>query len=90
MFSGRVDYMIVSGKQGICDEFFGQLKQSCPVKNLREVKTHTGSAFKRNWDKIILEMNQAVFAENIVEQYKISTTSNILVKPRCRSQAQKR
>ena len=38
---------------------------------------YTGCAFERDWDKGILEMNQTVFAENIVRQYNISATSNI-------------
>ena len=58
-------------------EFFSQLKQRFPVKNLGELKMYTGCAFERDWGKGILEMNQTAFAKIIVQQYNISATSNI-------------
>ena len=73
----HVDDTIVSGERDLCDEFFGQLKQRFPVKNLGELKMYTGCAFERDWDKRTLEMNQTAFAKNMVEQYNISATSNI-------------
>ena len=68
--------IIVSGEQDTCDEFFGQLKQRFPVKTLGELKMYTGCAFERDWDNVIHEMNQTAYAKNMVEQYKISATSN--------------
>ena len=77
MVGVHVDDIIVSGEQVLCDEFFSQLKQRFPVKNLGKLKMYTGCAFERDWDKGILEMNQTAFANNMVQQYNISTTSNI-------------
>ena len=65
----------------MCGEFFGQLKQRFPVKNLVELKMYTGCVFKRGWDKGILEMNQTAFAKSMVEQFNISATSNISGSP---------
>ena len=76
-----VDDIIMAGEQDLCVEFFGQLKQRFPVKNLGKLKMYTGCAFERDWDKRILEMNQTAFATNMVEQYSISATSNIPVSP---------
>ena len=47
----HVDDIIVSGERDLCDDFFGQLKQRFPVKNLGELTMYTGCAFKRDWDK---------------------------------------
>ena len=77
MVGVRVDDIIVFGDQDLCDEFFSQLKQRFPVKNLGEFKMDTGCAFERNWDRGILEMNQTAFAKHMVQQYSISATSNI-------------
>ena len=78
MVGVHVDDIIVFGEQDLCDEFFGQLKQRFPVKNLEELKMYTGCASERDWDKGILEMNQTAFAKIMVEQYNIiSATSNI-------------
>ena len=77
MVGVHVDDIIVSGEQGLCQEFLSQLKQRFPVKNLGELKMYTGCAFERDWDKGILEMNQTAFAKNMVQQYNISATSNI-------------
>ena len=77
MVGVNVDDIIVSGEQDLCDEFFSQLKQRFPVKNLGELKMYTGCAFERDWDKGILEMNQTAFAKSMVQQYNISATSNI-------------
>ena len=47
----HVHDIIVSGERDICDEFFGQLKQLFPVKNLGGLKMYTGCAFERgDWD----------------------------------------
>ena len=81
MVGVHVDDIIVFGEQDLCDEFFSQLKQRVPVKNLGELKMYTGCAFERDWDKGILEMNQTAFAKNMVQQYNISATSNILGSP---------
>ena len=67
MVGVHVDNFIVSGEQKIFDEFFGQLKQRSSVKNLGELKMYIGCAFERDWDKGINEMNQTVFAKNVVE-----------------------
>ena len=48
----------------MCDEFFDQLKRRFTVKNLWELKMHTGCALERDWDNGILEMNQTVFAKS--------------------------
>ena len=77
MVGVHVDDIIVSEEQVLCDEFFSQLKQRSPVKNLGELRMYTGCAFERDWDKGILEMNQMAFAKNMVQQYNISATSNI-------------
>ena len=77
MVGVHVEDIIVSGEQGLCDEFFSQLKQRFPVKNIGELKMYTGCAFERDWDKGILEMKQTAFAKNMVQQYNISATSNI-------------
>ena len=77
MVGVHVNDIIVSGEQLLCDEFFSQLKQRFPVKNLGELKMYTGCAFERDWDKGILEMNQTAFAKNMVQQYNVSATSNI-------------
>ncbi|CAN0337982.1 unnamed protein product, partial [Ascophyllum nodosum] len=42
---------------------------------------YTGCAFERDWDNVILEMNQTAYAKNMVEQYNISATSNIPESP---------
>ena len=73
----HVDYIVVSGEQDLYDEFFDQLRQRFPVKNLGELKMYTGCAFERDWDNGILEMDQMAFAKNMAEQYNISVTSNI-------------
>ncbi|CAM9864367.1 unnamed protein product, partial [Ascophyllum nodosum] len=77
MVGVHVNDIIVSGEQDLCDEFFSQLKQRFPVKNLGELKMYTGCAFERDWDQGILETNQTAFAKNMVQQYNISATSNI-------------
>ena len=77
MVGVHVDDIIVSEEQDMCDEFFDQLRQRFPVKNLGEHKMYTGCAFERDWDNGILEVNQTSFTINMVEQYNISTTSNI-------------
>ena len=77
MVGVHVDDIIVSGEQVLCDEFFSQLKQRFPAKNLGEFKMYTGCAFERDWEKGILEMNQTAFPKNMVQQYNISATSNI-------------
>ena len=77
MVGVHVDDIIVSGEQDLCDEFFRQLKQRFPVKNLGALKMYTGCAFERDWDKGTLDMNQTAFAKNMVQQYNISATSNI-------------
>ena len=59
------------------DEFFGQLKQRFPVKNLGELKMYTGCALKRDWDNRILKMSQTGLAKLMVEHYNFSATSNI-------------
>ena len=61
----------------MCDEFFDQLRQRFPVKNLGELKIYTGCTFERDWDNEILEMNQTAYTIHMVEQYNISITSNI-------------
>ena len=66
MVGVHVDDIIVSGEQDLCDEFFSQLKQRFPVKNLGELNMYAGCAFERDWDKGILEMNQTAFAKNMV------------------------
>ena len=38
---------------------------------------YTGCAFVRDWESGVLEVNQTVFAENLVAQYGIETTANI-------------
>ena len=91
MVGVHVDYIIVSGAQDFSDEFFGQLKQRFLVQNLGEFKMYTGCAFERDWDEVILEMNQTAFAKNMVE---LSTTFPQLRTFRgvqvCRSWAKKR
>ena len=77
MVGVHVEDIIVSGEQDLCGEFFSQLKQRFPVKNLGELKMYTGCAFKRDWDKGTFEMNQTAFAKNMVQRYNISATSNI-------------
>ena len=74
---GDVGHKAVRCPGQMCDEFFDQLRQRFPVKNLAELKMYTGCAFERDWDNGILEINQTAFAINMVEQYNISTTSNI-------------
>ena len=81
MVGVHVDDIIVSRDQDLCDEFFSQLKQRVPVKNLGELKMYTGCAFERDWDRGILEMNRMAFAKNMVQQYSISATSNISGSP---------
>ena len=77
MVGAHVDDIIVSGDQDMCDEFFGQLRQRFPAKNLEKLKIYTGCAFERDWDNGILEMNQtALFAKTMVEQNNISAISN--------------
>ena len=67
MLGVNLDNIIVSGEQYVFDEFFGQLKQRFPVKNLGEPKMYNG----------ILEKNQTtLFAEHVVDQCNISATSN--------------
>ena len=52
----RVDDITVSRKQaGRGDEFFVQLKQHFPVKNLGELKMYPGFAFESDWNKEILD-----------------------------------
>ena len=63
----HVDGIIVSGAQGMCDEFFDQLKQHITVKNLGELNMYNGCAFERDWDNGILKLCQTGFAENMVE-----------------------
>ena len=70
----HVDDITVSREHDVCDEFFGQLKQHFPMKNLGEL---TVCAFERDWNKRKLEMNQTSFTTNLVEQYSISTTPNV-------------
>ena len=77
MVGVNVENIIVSGEQDLCGEFFGQLKQRFPVKNLGEFKMYIGCAFERDWDKGILEMHQTAFAKYMVQQYNNSSTSNI-------------
>ena len=77
MVGVHVDGIIVSGEQGMCDEFFGQLEQRFPVKKLGEPKMYTGYTFERDWDNGILERNQTAFVKNMVKQYNIFATSNI-------------
>ena len=90
--ANNVDDIIVSGERDIMfDEFFGELKQRFPVKNLEELKMYTGGAFERDWDSGILKINETAFAKNMVEQYNISATSNIPGSLGvCRSWAKKR
>ena len=38
----HVDGIVESEEQGMCDEFFEQLKQCFPVKNLGKINMHTG------------------------------------------------
>ena len=47
------------------------------MKNHGELKMYSGCAFVRDWESCVLEMNQTVYAENLVVQYGISATSNI-------------
>ena len=77
MVGVHVDDIIVSEEQDMCDEFFDQLRQRFPVKNLGELKIYTGCTFERDWDNGILEMNQTAYTIHMVEQYNISITSNI-------------
>ena len=73
----HIDDIIVSGEHDMCDEFFDQLRQRFPLKNPGELKMYTGCVFERDWDNGILDINQTAFAISMVEQYNISTTSNI-------------
>ena len=81
MVGVHIDDIIVSGEQNMCDEFFDQLRQRFPLKNPGEAKMYTGCVFERDWDNGILDINQTAFAINMVEQYHISTTSNIPESP---------
>ena len=63
----------------MCDEVFDELKQRFPTEKLRELKMYNGcaqcsvtrtTAFSR-WKQT------ASFAESMVEQYNLPTTSNI-------------
>ena len=53
------------------------MKKRFPVQNLGELLMYIGCTFKRDWDNGMLGMNQTIFTENMVEQYKFPTTSNI-------------
>ena len=69
--------IIVSGGKSAYEKLFTQLKERFPVKKQGKLKVYTGCAFVRDWESCVLEMNQTVYAENLVAQYGISATSNI-------------
>ena len=77
MVGVHVDDIIVSGGKNACDKFFAKLNERFPVKTQGELKMYTGCAFVRDWESGVLEMNQTAYAENLLAQYRISTTSNI-------------
>ena len=72
-------YIIVSGENNICDEFFSELEERLLVKHQGELKMYTiGCAFKRYWENRILEIHQRIFVENMMTtQYGITVVSNI-------------
>ena len=45
-----VDDMIVLRENGVCDEFFHELKERFPVKHQGELKIYTGCAFECDWE----------------------------------------
>ena len=57
-----VDDVIVSEDQGICDEFFDQLKQRFLAKDIGKLNMYTDCAFERDCNNEFLEMNQTAFA----------------------------
>ena len=73
----------------MCDEFFDQLRQPSPVKNLGEIKIYIGCAFERDWDNGTLEMNQTAFAGNMVASTNFHNLEQV-GEPGCRCQAEKR
>ena len=81
MVGVHVDDIIVSGEHDVCHQFFNQLRERFPVKNQGELKMYTGCAFVRDWEHSVLEVNQTAFVESLVSQYKVSTTSDILISP---------
>ena len=81
MVGVHVDDILVSGKHDVCDQFFKQPRERFPVKNQGELKMYTGCAFVRDWEHGVLQVNQTAFVENLVSQYKVSTTSDIPVSP---------
>ena len=65
----------------MCHQFFNQLRDRFPVKNKGELKMYTGCAFVRDWEHGVLEVNQTAFVDNLVSQYKVSTTLGIPISP---------
>ena len=90
MVGVHVDDIIVSGKQDMCDELFGQLKQRFPVKNLGELNMYTSCVLERDWDSGIVEMNRTAFVKKNGETVQHSRNLEYPGKPRCRSRAKKR
>ena len=81
MFGGHVDDIIVLGKSDVYHEFLSELKQRFPAKHQGELKMYTDCAFERNWENIILDINQKAFAENMMTQYGITTVSDTPASP---------
>ncbi|CAM9110405.1 unnamed protein product [Ascophyllum nodosum] len=77
MIGVHVDDIIVSGGKNACEKFFAQLKERFPVKNQAELNNYTGCTFVRDWESGMLEINQTVYAKNLIAHYGISATSKI-------------
>ena len=67
-------HIIVSGVQGMCDGLFDKPEQCFPVINCGNSRCALGSHLSVIENNGILEMNQTMFAKNMVEQYNIPTT----------------
>ena len=77
----HVDDIKIAATKEITDSVVADLNKRFPTKHLGEVTWYLGSEYKRDREKVTLEISQTRFIRNIVERFGITKTSPIPASP---------
>ena len=77
----HVDGVKIAATKEITDSVVADLNKRFPTKHLGEVTWYLGSEYKRDREKVTLEISQTRFIRNIVERFGITKTSPIPASP---------
>ena len=77
----HVDDIKIAATKEITVSVEADLNERFPTKHLGEVTWYLGSEYKRDREKVTLEISQTRFIRNIVERFGITKTSPIPASP---------